>query len=709
MPITPTFYIDLSAFITESRTVISNTKTSIRSKRVSAFMRRVIDEGLSYDVQIKFWENELQRELREEFPSQDYIQENRENIVTNKQLKRAKYFRDTLAIKRNNIAKLKGNYEKLGEWLDAQLTSAIDDDLKVEIRTAITENNKTIYDNIKIEIDDLIERGKSDKSLDILKEADEKIDIQLARASGSDNADEVEYWKLKKSWVKQDRNGIRAENAINDFKIGSLRGDSAESLLNTINDSIKGIKDDTTAIFVDGIKYEGIFEYLDTERQAYINDESPTGFLGKIRAENSKFLETVISKVGMVPDTTIDQFIAGFDRLKGRQELSQIANKLDNVLYDADGLITKAIENNANEITSRFLVTLDFQKAAKELARLSQKYKIDTGIMADAILVKSSDYRASLLDHIMGIAESLYQGTAANPSTLTWAEAVKQATEGYVGGIVSPSELMTKSVQDIALDAERKGPEQVRATPEALPTGSDVDIPVGQAPVAGPDDSAAGSTPNVPGSAGFENSLDVMGDTAKRQTMAGWGYKWEWTDRSNGIGGWIPVSNNAKAKFKQKYGVTFTGKKATLFKGDKRVVVFAEGKYSRGLLQRGYALYTAPAPPTPPAPPSTPPPSGGGSSSGGGGGSGGSGGGGGTPPPAPPPPWQAPAGALHIPNPTELAKFGNRQGYVIADPGGPKKYVYGNKVQYISSPAGLAGLSENQLFRGPQGRIYKIL
>ena len=98
----------------------------------------------------------------------------------------------------------------------------------------------------------------------------------------------------------------------------------------------------------------------------------------------------------------------------------------------------------------------------------------------------------------------------------------------------------------------------------------------------------------------YEKELQIKGDTTKEKTMAGWGYQWQWSDQAKGIGGYVPTTTGAKAKYQQLYGEDFSSlldksgklKMATLYKGTNKVAVFGGKAYSAGLFSQGYNLWT---------------------------------------------------------------------------------------------------------------------
>jgi len=99
----------------------------------------------------------------------------------------------------------------------------------------------------------------------------------------------------------------------------------------------------------------------------------------------------------------------------------------------------------------------------------------------------------------------------------------------------------------------------------------------------------------------YERDLATLGDAAKQKTLAGYGYKYEYADKAKGIGGWIPQTDAAKAKYKQIYGEDFAGlldktgklKMATLaHPTGKKVASFVGKAYTSGLFGQGFQLWT---------------------------------------------------------------------------------------------------------------------
>lgn len=447
------FVINLTDFISNARQNILDAKTSSRAKKITEFNQRVVNEGLGLDAQLAFWNKQKDMDETSQFPTPDFIKEAGDQVVTLNSQIRVKAYRDTYQSKLSSIEQNKDNYDNLKVWLEGQLASAVDPGLKDEITTSLS-GPEGVYSKIsqatKDALDNQITRGQNDRSLTVLSEAKNKIDAKIAEAMASGKNDDEQYWKGKLTVVQQSTNTVRAENAINDFRVGKIQGIGAVQLLGKLNTAVSNVQADDIPIYVDAgngsVRYDNLHAFLQSSRDSYLSDTGPTGFFGQIQKENEDFIDRAVNIAGSVPTATLDSIQRAVDTLKTKPELQPFLNQLDNLKVD---LLKRGVDKNVNTIVSHFTADLNFSKAASDITKLANRYGLDQSTTMDALVNAMADKRQQIIDNIVGTAAQI-QGD--HPG-MQWQDAVNQAEQYFRGGIVSPNQAVEQSIHSLALAA----------------------------------------------------------------------------------------------------------------------------------------------------------------------------------------------------------------------------------------------------------------
>lgn len=468
---------DLSGVIETARQAIGDVQTSVRSKRISDFTRRAINEGMDASAQRAFWEAELQRERDGVFPLQDRITEANDKITEMKKLERSQAYGQTYQKKLNDLAAKQTTNDAILSWLEQQQSSAVDQDMRETISKEIETTKKNIQTDLRNDVSNLITAGSRDKSVDILTNARTKADAALAKAIAVGDVEGESYWKDQKSLANQGIAGANIQNALNGVSLKKIQGYSPIEVLSGYNEAIsKSTGDVTLPVFVDGVKYDNAQAYATLQRDSYLADEGANGFFAKIDSQNSDFLETQAKRFGAVPEATLDSIASAFQKLAAKPELQPYLSRLENL---KSSVLAKGVDSIVKKVTSTYTTDYKLQNAMNSLQKLSKKYGIDTQQAVNTLISDMADKKSSIVNSIVQEAASM---VGANPS-LKWEVAVDQASKAYLGGIIAPNDLVKKTTTQIATEAKKRGQTQVKSISAPVAPKAKVTTPKAPEPV----------------------------------------------------------------------------------------------------------------------------------------------------------------------------------------------------------------------------------
>ena len=459
------FSIALSDFVDTARQNIIDTKTSVRSKLIADFNNQVVQNGLSLETQQAFWEDLMLKENSSEFPTPEFSKTISENIANTKKLIRAKKYRDGLDVLRNDISAKKKTNEDLAAWLQEQLDSAVDADTKEAIRTQITTTNQDVENDYRDMVSNLVDRAKGDHSTTIIQDAYDLAEKRLQKAIANNNGQEVAFWKSQQTVIKQQKYTNQAEDAQNDAQLAVIQNRPAKDILQIWSNAINGASNENVPIRlqIDGQErqFTGIADFLNTKRTAYLNNTGEDGFFEQFRSQQADWLSSQITQWGSLSDTVINNLRSAVDNLANDPVLAAYGNQINSLKYDqTNGLLTKAVNNNADKVISKFTTDYNFDAAANEIQRLSTKFGVNMDTKINALVEDAGKRQQEIIDSVTATANQIW---AHNPSG-GWEAAVREATKYMTNSTVSPIAALRSSALTLVTAAQKRFQDAFGAT-----------------------------------------------------------------------------------------------------------------------------------------------------------------------------------------------------------------------------------------------------
>lgn len=451
------FTIALNDFVSAARDNIINTKESVRSKMVADFNNRVVQEGLSLDVQLTFWEEMVRMESSSEFPTQETMKLNTEQVSTLKKQVRAKTYRDGLQRLRNDIASTKKTNEDLATWLTEQLQTVVDPDLRETMEKDVQTTNEDVQKDYENQVTNLVNRSKEDHSEDIIKGAMAVVDKRLALAITNRNKDAETFWKGQKTVVQQQWNTNKAEDAVDAAQLADFQHKSPLEVLQVWTDAVKNVPADGIPIrmTIGGSTHQftDVRAFVTAQKTAYLNDPGSEGFFEKFRSMKQGQLESQITKMGTLSDAVLNNLQKEIDDLARNPELAKYDTQITNLKYDSNGLLKNAVTNNVNRLVIKFSTDYKFDSAANEIQRLADKYHVDAAPQMASLIVEFAKEKENIYNSILAQASQIQ----SDDPGLSWEQAVDKASKYLRGGINSPMEFVRTPLMTLITDAKTKG------------------------------------------------------------------------------------------------------------------------------------------------------------------------------------------------------------------------------------------------------------
>lgn len=618
--------VDLEELVRLRIENLNKVKTQIRVREEMKFQSSVLSDDIDLESQLAYREDLIEKEQKKNIPDRDYISSLKaDKSLLHKQI-RTKDYREAYQSSFNDYKAKRASADSHLQFLQDNLSKTNDITLRQEILSNIGTMESEIVTKHENAVMLSITNALEDMTFSVLDDALKLAKDERNKSRMIADVDTAAMYDVKITVLNKAYRGARIQNDLNKVDLAVRGGKGIDHKLNwMITQKDKPSTSDAADPFsFDGIQYANEADFWNqyfttfvageyfTAKETELKNKSTALYnqFGDISNENMAWLKEQTNAVFDNP-----ALAPWKDTLGKTFQQSVLMGALDYKMTNLQQEL--AMKNTPEGIKSINQKVMNLQTSVPEIsqhasfAALSQAYATKQQTMLQTKLQTFVDSKTKELNLLVDAL-----GNRADIS-----EEDRNKAKNTIAGIQAQLGTMTTNVNFMDIPLEQfgfgKDTNQIYNTliqPYAGLSGGTklegiefddwintaiggfaeqrgVEIPGQPAqPAQGEGGTAAPSTPNVAGSANFEKELYLQGDERKQQTMAGWGYKWDWSDQANKIGGWIPISTEAKNKFKQTYGTDYTGKKTTLQKGDMKVISFGEGNYSQGLLDQGYKL-----------------------------------------------------------------------------------------------------------------------
>jgi hypothetical protein len=381
-----TFSVNIGAVVDNSISAVQAIRR-MRYVEMETLFQQQVAEGLSYDGQIAFLENQLKTERETSFQSPDLIGELEKRIADTKRLKRFNNYRTKYQDILQELKAGKANAKEQLSQLKGLLNSAGDDaELRLEIEGDITTMEQQVKEADDAMVQNQLKRAQYDGTEKVLSEAIALVKDKRSKALFEGLDDEASAYDTWLTVLNKQLNETRIVNTINDIDVkANTKGLTARGKLDELNAEIRKA-DRNTPIVIDGVTYNSTQEYWTNTRDAYLAGTGSglfSDFFREIDGEYTERINAAVKRDGLVTTVVFDRIHSEFADLKNRTELQPHLERVQN--YEA--LIQgTALESTANSIIDRVSITGDYRGADQALQMYQNKY----GANADAYRLRLS-------------------------------------------------------------------------------------------------------------------------------------------------------------------------------------------------------------------------------------------------------------------------------------------------------------------------------
>lgn len=459
-----TFTLNLGDLVSQQTTIFKTIKARSQDIAESKFQQRVTAEGLSYAGQLDYYQKILAREQDKRQPDQDYINNVNTNIANLKKLVRVDKYNQEYRASLEALNSGKASIDDHINFLQSQLGSAVDLDLRDKIKDAVTQANTDKYTIQKNILNNQIQYALKDKSVEILQSMLNTVNGRRTTALQNGDEEWASALNISVLTLKQQIASSKLEHAVNDFIAGSaVSDDNPITYLNRINGQIS-LADTNDPVTVNGTTYNNASAYWQAQKDTYLSsgkfyNELADYYKRQIDAANIRSQDTLLPNLQSVKKN--------LEQLLGQPDLQNYKESLKNTVdlivgYGADIAGTNVVNQAKNDY--------NFSSAAKKLSSINSTLGIDMTTRYDELVNQVSTLNYTQAQNIINNAEA-YQAKNPNAST---ADALNYAIQYTPNLIVSPTALAGKSPEEIAKGAfttEGMGTKVTLPKPEETPIG----------------------------------------------------------------------------------------------------------------------------------------------------------------------------------------------------------------------------------------------
>ena len=361
------FSVDLSIVVNNAIDTVRTIRKKEQAIREAEF-QKAIESGLSYEEQVEIRKAQLEEEKKSNLSDEVYIASLEKSIAETKRLSRFNKYRTRYTESLGSLSAGKINEEQHLSILKVQLSRVTNPILRLEIQGDIAGAERGVKDYNDTILKNQVNKAKSDKTVSILEDVISRVTVARTNASINNNQDEVTAHDETLSALNSQLNGVRVENAIQDFEVKSnTRGTDAIERLEFINSEIRKAESDTP-IRIDGKPFTSIQQFWSIMRDDYL---SGAFFVELDRDIKNNIL--VNSRLGM-SQSLIDGIKSVYDNLRAKPEMAPFLLLLDaqaaNTMNDVAG-------KYAGEIVEVGSQNRDYDNADIQLQNLSKRFGVD--------------------------------------------------------------------------------------------------------------------------------------------------------------------------------------------------------------------------------------------------------------------------------------------------------------------------------------------
>lgn len=412
-------------------------RSRIRDAAESRFLDKVVNEGLSYDDQIKYRKSQIANLKDEAVPDKAYIKELNKEVRSLGKLNRAQKFREDYLASFEALKTQRKSYQQHLDFLESSAEGAMDIDLKNDINQLISTSKQE-----KFKVENTIAENQAkfaieDKSVPLINKAISDISSRRAQALANDDRAAIQKWDSYLRSLKSNRQVIQVENAYNDYEIKALSTPSdAVSMLNFYRDGLAAAGGDQVPMTINGKTYKSMREFWQGNLNNYVQDK----FFTLYQSELNNKIDTAAKKLTPILEQELRDVNQEIGDLANLGELKPFAERMDQLRTSVNfGAVQKVGQKVMEDYTDGRLAETtvkNFNIARQKLNDLNQRYNVDV-----------STYLSNITEDFASKQEATAKAIATGISKGLTPEEAERQTAAFD---VPRETVVTESAKDLA-------------------------------------------------------------------------------------------------------------------------------------------------------------------------------------------------------------------------------------------------------------------
>lgn len=387
------------------------------------FQNKVKDNGLSLEAQLAYRKDQLKQAMDADIPDGDYIKEIKSNISDLNKLNRAQKFTDAYMAQYTDLkADRQTIYDHIN-FLNDQLASVVDSDLKNTIQDKIAEAEESKANYEETILANKVTYAMDDKTLPILSKTISEVEASMAKALVNKNEAQRTKYDNYLLNLRSQLEGVKIQNIFHDLDVANMtKPQTAKGLLDFYTNNLKNSNNQPISLKVGDTTYTSIKDFWQAKLNGYIQEK----FFIAYQQEQKNKLDTASATLSPVLRGAIESVNSDIDGLKSN---SVLAPYLENLEQVRTSLNFDAISNLSKKVSEDYwagrlgkTTVENYNNAVNSLTSLNKKYNVDVTQDLNSIIQDYAQKKAAVASNITDVAATLMKDKG-----LSKEEALKEA------------------------------------------------------------------------------------------------------------------------------------------------------------------------------------------------------------------------------------------------------------------------------------------
>ena len=331
-------------------------------------------------------------------------------------------------------------------WLNDQLVSAKSPDVRLSIGKALDQKESEKFTLTKSLLQNQTDYALKDKTESIINTQLSRITTEKNKALLANNPELASGYDLQIQALQKALFENSIDKDIKNFAVSTVTGyASAAALLDSYNNKISS-SPSTGPVKIGDVTYASSQEFWKFKRDSFLADNSESGFFSRFNSEKNTEIKVKNSQNGLMTDD-IKRISMEYDSLLVRPELVNYQFKVNSTKQDSIQLGVDFLASNA---VNKFNADYDLSSATAKLNSL-KSIGVNVDEAFSKVISSATALKSSQVDSTLQTAKQFLDPNNPNyDPNITIEQAVNKAISMGAGSLLSPSQALTKPVEQIA-------------------------------------------------------------------------------------------------------------------------------------------------------------------------------------------------------------------------------------------------------------------